>query len=573
MPVTNKEVAAIFNKLADLLEIDGANPFRVRAYRDAAALVGGLGRNAAEMIEQGEDLSEFPGIGKDLAGKIKTAVESGSLPLLEELEQRVPEALIDIMHISGLGPKRVKALHEHLDVDSLEDLERAVREGRVRELSGFGEKTEQNILKAIQELQGAERRSTLLEAEQAVEPLVSYLREASGVKRITVAGSYRRRRETVGDLDILVTAARSAPVMERFCAYEQVREVVSHGETRSTVRLRSGLQVDLRVVPEASYGAAMHYFTGSKGHNIAVRKLGVRRSLKINEYGVFRNSERVAGKTEAEVFERVGLPFIEPELRENRGEIEAAQEGRLPKLIRERDVRGDLHVHTDKGEGSDSLEKMVRAAHKLGYAYLAITDCVHSRGGAGRLDGKALRRQMKTIEQLNEKLDDLVVLAGAEVEILEDGFLDFPDDALAALDLTFCVVRDRLDLPRERQTERIIRAMDNPYFNVLAHPSGRLLGEREACELDVERLMEAASERGCFLELSAQPRRLDLTDVHCKLAKEMGVKVAVCSDARGCAELDHMRFGLGQARRGWLEKEDVLNTHTLKQLRKILRRK
>lgn len=572
MTVHNREIASIFERLADLLEIEGANPFRVRAYRNAARVVGGLSQSVEDMLREGEDLSELPYIGEDLAQKIETIVETGKLPLLEEVKSRIPPELSELMKIPGLGPKRVKTLYQALKIDSLDDLKRAVESGKVRELEGFGKKSEEVLQASLERLTGAERRTRLFDADEILKPLLAYLKKIKGVKQIDVAGSYRRRKETVGDLDILVTCKRDAPVADRFVEYEQVREVVSHGRTRSTVILRSGLQVDLRVVPQTSYGAAMHYFTGSKAHNIAVRKLGVKRGLKINEYGVFRNDKRVAGRTEAEVFKQVGLPFIEPELREDRGEIEAARKGKLPRLVSVGDIRGDLHSHTKATDGHGSIEQMARAAAERGYAYLAITDHTRRVTMARGLDEKRLVRQMEEIDRLNEELDGIVILKSAEVDILKDGSLDLPQDVLRTLDLTVCAVHYDLGLARGKQTERIIRAMDNPCFNILAHPSGRLIDERDPYELDFERVMEAAKERGCFLEVNAQPARLDLTDVYCKMAKDMGVKVAISTDAHDLQQLDYMRLGVGQARRGWLEPGDVINTRPLRELKRLLQR-
>ncbi|NIR30455.1 MAG: DNA polymerase/3'-5' exonuclease PolX [Gammaproteobacteria bacterium] len=572
MTVHNREIAALFERLADLLEIEGANPFRVRAYRNASRVVGGLSQGVEDMLREGEDLSALPYIGEDLAEKIRTIVETGKLPLLEEVETRVPGELSELMKIPGLGPKRVKTLYQELRIDSLEDLERAIRDGKVRELEGFGKKSEEVLTAGIARLTGVERRTRLFDAEEVLRPLLAYLKEVDGVKQIDVAGSFRRRKETVGDLDILVTCKRGTPVADRFVEYDEVEEVVSHGETRSTVILRSGLQVDLRVVPEVSYGAAMHYFTGSKAHNIAVRKLGVKRGLKINEYGVFKDDKRVAGRTEAEVFKKAGLRFVEPELREDRGEIEAARKGKLPELVTIEDIHGDLHCHTKATDGHHTIEQMARAAVDRDYDYLAITDHTQRVTMAKGMDGKRLRRQMEEIDRLNDKLDGIVVLKGAEVDILEDGSLDLPDDVLEMLDFTVCAVHYNVGLSRDKQTRRIIRAMDNPFFNILAHPTGRLIGERDPYELDMERVMEAALERGCFLEVNAQPSRLDLTDAHCKMAKEMGLKVAISTDAHGTDQLDYMRLGVGQARRGWLEAADVVNTRPLRELKELLTR-
>ena len=394
-----------------------------------------------------------------------------------------------------------------------------------------------------------------------------------GVRHVEVAGSFRRRRETVGDLDLLVACARGAPVVERLVAHEDVAEVAARGPTRATVVLRSGLQVDLRVVAAASFGSALHYFTGSKAHNIAVRKLGVRRGLKLNEYGVFRGARRIGGKSEAEVFRSVGLPYIEPELREDQGEIEAARRRRLPRLVELADLRGDLHVHTRASDGRASPEEMAIAARERGYEYLAIADHTAAARIARGLDARRMRRHLARIEKLAAGLRGIRLLRAAEVDILEDGSLDLPDEVLRELDLVVGAVHSHFGLARARQTERILRAMDHPRFHVLAHPTGRLLGEREAYAVDLERLVLGAAERGCFLELNAQPQRMDLTDVACRAAKQAGVKVAISTDAHAAEQLDFMRLGVGQARRGWLEADDVLNTRSWRELEKLLARR
>ena len=573
MPVQNSDVSDIFNKVADLLEIEGANPFRVRAYRNAARTISSLPRSVSDMIESEENLTELPGIGEDLAGKIKEVVQTGSLAQLEALESSTPSELSRLMKVAGLGPKRVKAIYENLGVVDLKSLKEAAEKGKVRELEGFGKKTEQTILEELEDVEDREERIKLMEAEQRASPLVAYLRKTKGIKEITVAGSYRRRKETVGDLDILVTCKKGSNVMDRFAEYEDVKKVVSKGTTRSTIVLRSGLHVDLRVLRQVSYGAALHYFTGSKAHNIAVRKLGVKKKVKINEYGVFKGKKRTAGKTEKQVFEAVNLPYIEPELRENRGEVEAAQKGSLPQLVGLDDIRGDLHAHTKETDGHASLKEMADAAKAHGYDYLAITDHSKKVTMARGLDAKRLAEQIKEIDRLNGKLKDIVILKGIEVDILEDGSLDLGDDILKELDLTVCSVHYHRKLSKKKMTERIIRAMDNPYFNIFAHPTGRLINERNPYEIDLERIMEAAKERGCYLEVNAHPDRLDLTDRHCKMAKDMGLKLAVSTDAHSVADLDFIRYGLDQARRGWLEADDIINTRSLRELRKRLKRK
>jgi len=572
MPVHNSDIADIFSTLADLLEIENANPFRVRAYRNAAGTVRSHPRSMADLLDAGADLSELPDIGDDLAGKIRTIVETGRLPLLDEVSARTPAALSDLMAIEGLGAARVRRLHEELGIRSVEDLRRAADSGAIRELAGFGPKTEQAIRKRVEALTGRERRIKLADAEDLAVPLVHWLETCEGARDVEVAGSYRRRRDTVGDLDILVTAARGAPIMQRLADYDEVEETLSRGKTRATVRLRCGLSVDVRVVPQVSYGAALVYFTGSKAHNIALRKRGIGKGYKVNEYGVFKGKRRVAGRTEASVYAKLGLPVIPPELREDRGELTAARRGKLPKLVTLDDIRGDLHCHTKATDGRATIAQMAGAARARGYEYLSIND--HSRHVtvAHGLDRKRLLAQIRSIDRLNEKLDDFVVLKSIEVDILADGSLDLPDGVLRELDFTVCAIHYQLGLTRAKQTERLLRAMDNPYFNVLAHPTGRLINRRDACDIDLERLLDAARDRGCVIELNAHPDRLDIDDQACRLAREKGVKISVATDAHSTSGLDYMRFGIDQARRGWLEKSDVINTLPLKALLRALRR-
>jgi DNA polymerase (family 10) len=572
MPIHNQDIAELFEKVADLLEIEGANPFRVRAYRNAARVVSSMSQSLADLVARGEDLTRLPGVGQDLAGKIQEIVKTGDLGMLKELEARTPPALTLLLNVEGLGPKRVHLLHEKLGITTTEDLKAAAQAGKIRELKGFGLKIEQLILEGLAQLSATEKRYRLTDVEPVAEALIKHLKAVPGVEEAIVAGSYRRRKETVGDLDVLVTCREAFRVMDAFTAYEDVSKVIAKGDTKSAVVLRRGLQVDLRVVPQESYGAALHYFTGSKAHNIAIRHLGVQRGLKINEYGVFRGDERLAGRTEAEVFAAVDLPFIEPELREDWGEIEAAQQGRLPRLITLTDIRGDLHAHTTATDGHNTLEEMAQAARARGYEYLAITNHSQKVSMVHGHDAKRLAAEMAEIDRLNSKLKGIILLKSIEVDILEDGSLDLPDDILKELDLTVGAVHYYFNLSREAQTARILRAMDNPYFHILAHPSGRLIHRREPYEVDMERLIKAAQERGCFLELDAQPDRLDLIDIHCKLARDLGVKVAIATDAHSIADLGFMRWGIGQARRGWLAAADVLNTRPWPELKQLLKR-
>ncbi len=580
MPVHNADIAEIFTEVADLLEIEGANQFRVRAYREAARTIEGQSRSAREMMENGEDLTRLSGIGEDLAGKIEEIVKTGKLSQLEEIRRETPPGLSEMMELAGLGPKKVKALYGELGISSLEELEKAARSGKVAELEGFGEKTRQSILEEIEARRArGPGRFKLARAAEFASPLVEHLRKSREIKEVTVAGSYRRGKETVGDLDILVTCKRGSreKVMDRFTGFEDVEKTVSRGKTKSSVILRSGLQVDLRVVAQVSYGAALVYFTGSKPHNIAIRKIGQGRNLKISEYGVFKgkgdSEKRVAGKTEKEVYRSVDLPFIPPELREHRGEIEAAREGKLPDLVTLDDIRGDLHVHTEESDGDYTAREMAEAARERGYEYIAVTDHSRRLTVAAGLDPGQLEKQIEVIGKLNEKLDGFTVLTGIEVDIMEDGTLDLPDGILKELDLVVAAVHYKFDLPAGKQTDRILRALDNPHVSILDHPTTRLIGKRPPIDVNMEKILTAAIERGVVLELNAQPDRLDLNDVYCKFVRDHGGRIAVSTDSHRLSDLEFMRFGIRQARRGWLEADDVINTRSLKQLRKVLRRK
>ena len=568
--VENAEVARILGEIADLLEIEGANPFRIRAYRGAARTVSELPEPVAAMACDPERLTSLPGIGEDLAGKIAEIARTGTLPLLGQLEHEAPAGAAALMHLPGLGPKRARLLCEELGIHSLAQLGRAARAGRVRELRGFGERTERKILDELAARGAEEHRLPRATAAQYGEAILAHLRAVDGVLAAEIAGSFRRCRETVGDLDILVCCSRDAPVVDRFCAYHEVARVLARGPTRASIRLRSGLHVDLRVLPERSFGAGLHYFTGSKAHNIAIRRLGQQRGLKINEYGVFRGKRWLAGRDEKDVFAAVGLPWIAPELREDRGEVEAARDGTLPHLLSLGDIRGDLQVHTTDSDGRDSLRDMAEAAQALGYEYLAITDHTPTVRIAGGLDRAGFRRQMRRIERLNARLRTLTVLAGAEVDIHADGSLDLDDDTLAALDVVVVSLHSHLDMPEPEQTRRILRALDHPSVDIFAHPTARLLGRRQGAKLDLDAVCHAAVARGVMIEVNAQPERLDLDDISARAAVRHGARLVVNTDAHAVAELRFMRWGVEQARRGWVEKRDVANALTLDRLLKRL---
>jgi DNA polymerase (family 10) len=571
MPVHNTDIAGIFEAIADFLEIEGANPFRVRAYRNAARTVSGLGSELKDMVAAGEDLTKLPGIGKELAAKICEILESGTAKALIKLQQRIPATVIEMLKLPNLGPKRVRVLYRDLNIKNLKQLSLAARKGRIRALEGFGEKTETAIAEAVEARAQKEKRYKIAAVKPIADSLIDFLKKVSGVIDVVVAGSYRRSRETVGDLDILITARKSSPVMKRFLEYDAIDKVLSSGATRSSVVLRSGLQVDVRLVAQSSFGAALQYFTGSKDHNIAIRRLGQQQGLKINEYGVFRFEKKVAGRTEASIYRSVDLPYIPPELRENRGEIQAAGDNRLPELVERKDLKGDLHLHTLATDGRNSLLEMALAAKKHGLKYIAVTEHSDRLKVAGGLDPPRLMQQIDEIERLNDQLNGIRILKGLEVEILEDGTLDLPDAVLARLDLVVGTVHSYFNLSLEKQTERILRAMDHRYFSMLAHPTGRLIDEREPYQVDMSRVIHKAGDRGCFLELNSNPRRLDLYDIYCQAARVEGVLVSINSDAHGINDFNYLAFGVGQARRGWLEKDDVLNTRPLAQLRKLLK--
>jgi len=540
----------------------------VRAYRRAARVIEGLPQSVKSLLAAGRDLSELPGIGKDLAGKIAEIVATGHFKLLEQLKKKLPGELGEIAALPGLGPKRVKLLHDKLKVNTFDDLRRVVKTGRLHEIRGFGPIIERKLIAAL-EKPTVEKRFKLSVAEAEAETLVAFLR---GSGRVMVAGSYRRRRETVGDLDLVVTTAHAGAVGDKLVAYENVAEVLAHGGTRTTVVLRSGLQVDVRAVPEESYGAALLYFTGSKAHNIALRAIAVHRGWKLNEYGLFSGKRRIAGSTEDEIYKKLGLAYIPPEMREDRGEVALAKSNELPRLVTRADIRGDLHVHSDWTDGTASIAAMAQAAQAQGYEYIALTDHSHRVAMAHGLDPARLTRQSHEIDRVNARLRDLTILKGIEVDILKNGTLDLPDASLAKLDIVIAAVHSYFDLSREAQTERVIKAMNNPYVSIIAHPTGRLIGQRDPFEIDMDRVISAAHRTGCYLEINAQPDRLDLNDLHVHAAGQAGVKLAISTDAHSTDSFQYIRFGIDQARRGWLTANDVINTKPLAIMRRALNR-
>jgi len=567
VPKTNADLAAAFEQVADLLDLQQANPFRIRAYRNAARLVGELKLDLVAQVEQGRPLPRLPGIGPDLAGKIVEFARTGHLALLDRLRAQIPSGVAEMLQLPGLGPKRVRALYEELHVTSPAQLARAARDGRVRELPGFGVRSEAGILEAIAAHVGRPQRLKLVNAMQYAAAITGWLLRAPGARDVTAAGSLRRSCETVGDLDLLACADDGVAVVRHFLAYPEVAEVRASGETRATVVLGSGLQVDLRVVPQSCYGAALMYFTGSKAHNIRLRRLAIERGLKLNEYGLFQGRRVVAAASEEEVYRALGLPWIAPELREDRGEIEAALANRLPRLIERGDLAGDLHAHTDWSDGTATLAAMAQAAKAQGLSYLAISDHSRRLTVAHGLDPQRLLRQCGEIAALNRELRGIELLTGIEVDILDDGMLDLPDSALSPLDVVVAAVHSKFDLSRAAQTRRVLAALDHPKVKILAHPVGRLIGRREPYDVDMLAVIRKCRTRGIALELNAHPERLDLTDLACRMARDEGAGVVISSDAHGVHEFDHLAFGVGQARRGWLGKADVVNTRPLRQVR------
>ncbi len=569
----NTEIARVFDEVADLLEIQAANPFRVRAYRNAARTIRDAPQSLADVVKKdGSDLTELPGIGDDLAEKIAVIVKTGALPLHAELAAKLPAGLLDLLRIPGLGPKRVRQLHTQLKVKSAADLAKALAAGRVARLKGFGPKMVAKIAAGLGLAQHVERRMLLHDAEAYAAAVIEHLRGVRGIKELAVAGSYRRRKETVGDLDVLVACAAPAAAIRHFVAFSDVAEVLSQGDTRATVKLKGGLQVDLRAVEPAAYGAALVYFTGSKAHNVELRGLAVDKKLKLNEYGLFAGARRVAGKTEAEVYGRLGLDWIPPELREARGEIALARAHELPTLVTADDIRGDLQMHTDASDGQASLAQMAAAATALGYRYIAITDHSKRVTMAHGLDAERLRAQWRAIDAWNAAHDGCTVLKSVELDILERGGLDLPDDVLAQADYVVAAIHYGLTQSEKQITRRLVDAARHPWVDAIGHPTGRLLGKREPYALDFDQLAAAAAETGCLLELNGHPERMDLPDTLAAAAQRRGVRFVLSTDSHHPGNLAFMRYAVDLARRAGLEAKDIVNTLPLDGFRRALKR-
>ena len=567
----NQEVARIFNAIADILEIKGENPFRIRAYRRAAQNIEGIPKDVAEVSK--EELIKIPGIGQDLAGKIEEYVKTGHMPFYEELQKEVPPGLVELLNVPSLGPKTAKLLYEKLKIKSIDELEDMAKQHRLMGLPGIQAKTEENILKGIEMIKRGKERQPIGRVLPLAQDILKKLKEKAPVKKLSLCGSLRRWKDTIKDIDILATSSDPRKVMNAFVNLPHVKEVLMQGPTKSSIITHEGLQVDVRVVEEESFGAALAYFTGSKAHNIRVREMAVKAGLKINEYGIFKEKtdKRIGGKDEADIYKALGLPFIQPEMREDMGEIEAAMAGRLPELIEVGDIKGDLHVHSNWSDGSHSFEELVEAAKERGYEYLAITDHSKGLGIAGGLSSEEVLDEKKKIYALNKKLKGFSLLAGVEVDIRSDGKMDYPDEVLKELDIVIASIHSGFRQSKEQLTDRLVSAAKNPYVSVIAHPTGRLIGERDGYEIDMEEFLKIAKKTGTAIEINAYPLRLDLNDIYTKRAKEMGIPLVISTDAHIISQFDYMVYGVSIAKRGWLEKADVLNTLPYEKLLSWLR--
>jgi len=578
----NLDVTRTLTELADLLEIQGASPFRIRAYRNAVNTVNSLSRPLKDMVAAGEDLTELPGVGKSVAKYIGEFLDTGSISRLDEVAAEFPRSLVQLMRLDGVGPKKAKRLFEELNVRTVDDLAEAIENGRVQKMDGFGVKSADKIVRAIEDHRKHTGRFQIHETERLISGVLEHVKAAPGVGRVEVAGSLRRRKETIGDVDILAELeGDGTPVVDHFVSFSGAQRVTGAGSTKGSIVLHSGLQVDLRVIPSRSFGAALQYFSGSKEHNVAVRTRAVRQGLRVNEWGVFRvpegeendepplgkeDGERLAGDTEQGVYEVLGMSWVPPELRENRGEVESATGGELPTLVTLQDIRGDLQMHSTWSDGKASVEEMARACLERGYAYFALTDHSQVMAMVQGLTPERAREQWSEIEEVQERVPGIRILKSVEVDILKDGSLDMPDDVLEQLDVVVISVHSFMDQDRKTMTERVLRAMQHPSADILAHPTGRRINRREPFELDVEAVLEAAAELSLAVELNANPNRLDLRDVHVHRAKELAVPVVISTDAHSPKGLADMRFGVDQARRGWLEAGDVLNTRSLEEM-------
>jgi DNA polymerase (family 10) len=569
----NQEMAKLLRMMASYLEMKGV-VFKPQAYEKAAYSLEALDEDIEEFVKKKgkEGLMELPGVGESIAEKIIEYLKTGKIKELEDLKKEVPVDIETLTSIEGVGPKIVYKLYKALGIKNIDDLEKACLEHKIRRLPGFGEKSEEKILKGIQFYRQGGGRAILGFIIPVVEELVNYLKESGFAKEVVPAGSYRRRKETIGDIDILATSDKPEKLMDYFVKFDGISDVLAKGPTKTMVRLKIGLDADLRVVSEESFGAALAYFTGSKDHNIVMRELAIKKGWKLNEYGLFdKNGKMIAGKTEEEIYKALDLEWIPPEMRENRGEIELARQRKLPKLIEYGSIKGDLQVQTNWTDGQNSIEEMVKEAIKLGLEYICITDHTKSLAMTGGLDEEKLLKQMNEIDKLNQKYKGKIkILKGAEVNILKDGSLDIKDEVLAKLDFVGAAVHSHFNLPKNIQTERIKKAMANPHVDCIFHPTGRVINRRPAYEIDIDEIIDYAKKTGTILEIDAYPDRLDLKDEHIKKCVEKGVKMVIDSDAHSVLHLGFLDLGVSQARRGWATKEDILNTLPLEKLQKFL---
>jgi DNA polymerase (family 10) len=568
--MTNAEIARVFANIAVRLEMEGQNPFRVRAYREGARVIEALPEPVAAVAGEAGRLETLRGIGKDLAQKIRDVAATGTTPLYDELRGRIPPEVVSLTELPGLGPRRVKTLLDALAIRTREDLKAAAESGRLRELPGFGEKVEQNVIKALATVAVGPARTLLATAWPVAETIAAHIRAVRGVTHVEPAGSFRRRCETVGDLDLVVTGGAATTVMDAFVSHRFVAEVLGRGETKSSVRLGNGLQVDLRHVPEGSLGAALLYFTGSKAHNIELRRIAVEQGMSLNEYALTRGEQVIAGRTEAEIYRALGMAWIPPELREAAGEIDLARRNSLPRLIEHTDLVADLHMHTNRTDGRETIETMVRACRDRGYRYCAITDHSRAAGGFG-FDAARVRQSVDEIAAVRKAVTGIHVLHGLEVDILGDGALDMSDEALALLDWVLVSIHGRFDQPEDEATRRVLRAIENPHVRAMAHPTGRMIGSRRGAAFDLERVFARAVELGVAMEINGQPDRLDLRDTHARLAKEKGVRFVIDTDAHSLPQLDNLRYAVFMARRAGLSRDDVLNTLPFERFLSVIR--
>jgi DNA polymerase (family 10) len=578
MVVSNNEIAGILREIGEYLEMQNV-PFKPRAYEKVAGVIEGLDEELGEIYRQGgrEAIEKIPGVGVSIAEKIEELIKTGRLKYYEDLKKKTPVDLSTLTQIEGLGPKKIKKLYQVLKIKNIEDLEGVAKTGKIRNLKGFGLKSEENILKGIEFLKKSGGRFILGFEMVYIREIEARLKKLKEVEKIVAAGSVRRRKETIGDVDILIISQKPQPVMDYFVSMPEVMHVYAHGETKSAVKMKNGLDIDLRVVPEESYGAALNYFTGSKDHNVALREIALKKGYKLNEYGLFKGKRQIAGRSEEEIYKTLGMDYIEPEMRENTGEIELAQKHQLPKLIGYDELKGDLQIQTNWTDGVNSIEETAKAAIDFGLEYIAITDHTKRLAMTGGLNEKKIQQQWKEIDHINLKLKTnnlkLKILKGSECDILKDGSLDLPDEILSKLDVVGAAVHSYFNLSRKEQAERIKRAMVNPHVDIIFHPTGRIINRRKPYEIDIDEIIKFAKKTGTVLEIDAYPDRLDLKDEHVRKCVAAGVKIAIDSDAHSITHLPYLEYGIAQARRGWATKNDIINVRSLEKMLRFLKKR